>query len=168
MRHKRALTPAYMVWIEHRPSSSGKGKKAYFEAVKAAATGEITEPIMANDIEVEIVYSTMSNLAERIDADNVNKPSLDALKGIAYNDDAQVRSVTATLFDRNASHEVHGRVEHVGRLFYSQYPDIVLIMIYSDIRLEELGGEHEVQLRRYEAWQREFDRALDYIRRKPA
>jgi hypothetical protein len=65
-------------------------------------------------------------VAERLDADNVNKPTLDALKGVAYTDDAQVRSATATVFDRTASNLVHGRVQHMGRLFYSPHPDVVL------------------------------------------
>ncbi len=99
-----------------------------------------------------------------MDADSVDKPTLDALKGIAYRDDAQVRSVTATIFDRNVGHYVAGRVEHMGRLFYSPHPDIVLIMIYSDSRLQELGGEAEVQRRRYETWQHEFDATIGRIK----
>ncbi len=168
MRHTRAQTPAYLVWVEHRPSSSGAGKAAYFNAVKAAATAEIGEPIAANDVEIEIVYSSARRAAERLDADNVNKPTLDALKGVAYTDDAQVRSVTSTLFDKNVNHIVQGRVEHMGKLFYSPQADVVLIMIYSDARLTELGGEQEVQRKRYEAWQRDFEQALAGIRENPA
>jgi hypothetical protein len=164
MRHRHVPTPAYLVWVDHRPSSSGKGKTSYYAAVDAAARQEIEQPITAQDIELEIVYSTRTPPAERLDADNVNKPTLDALKGVAYRDDAQVRSVTVTLFDRSLKHVVDGRVEYMGRLFYSPLPDVVLIMIYSDSRLEELGGEKEVQRRRYEAWQREFDRALGIIK----
>jgi Holliday junction resolvase RusA-like endonuclease len=128
MRHKRAHTPTYLVWVKHRPSSRGTGKVAYYAAVKAAATIEIDRPITAADIEIEIVYSTTRKIAGRLDADNVNKPTLDALKGIAYADDVQVRSVTSTLFDRNADHIAHGRVEHMGRLFYSPHPDVVLLL----------------------------------------
>jgi hypothetical protein len=168
VRHTRAQTPAHLVWVEHRPSSSGTGKATYFAAVKAAATAEIPQPIAGNDIEVEVVYSTTRKAAERLDADNVNKPTLDALKGVAYTDDAQVRSATATVFDRTANHVVHGRVEHMGRLFYSPHPDVVLIMVYSDTRLAELGGEQEVQRKRLEAWQRDFDETLARIKGGPA
>jgi Endodeoxyribonuclease RusA len=168
MRHTRAQMPAHLIWVEQRPSSSGSGKAAYFAAVKAAAIAEIDEPITANDIEVEVVYSTTRRAAERLDADNVNKPTLDALKGVAYTDDAQVRSATATVFDRTASPTVHGRVEHMGRLFYSPHPDVVLIMLYSDTRLAELGGEDEVQRQRYEAWQRDFEQTLAQLRGHPA
>src|SRR5262245_57145408 len=103
MRHKRSETPAHLVWVEQRPTGSGKGKQVYFEAVRVAATAAIPRPIESDDIEVEIVYSTTRQQAQRLDADNVNKPTLDALKGIAYRDDRQVRAVTSTLFDNNRS-----------------------------------------------------------------
>lgn len=136
--------------------------------MKAAAAAEIGEPITANDIEVEVVYSTIRKATERLDADNVNKPTLDALKGVAYTDDAQVRSATATVFDRNTNPTLDGRVEHMGRLFYSPHPDVVLVIIYSDTRLAELGGEQEVQRKRYEAWQRDFEQTLARLREHPA
>ena len=47
---------------------------------------------------------------------------------------------------------------------YSPDPDVVLIMIYCDSRLQELGGEAEVQRRRYEAWQREFDATIGRLK----
>jgi hypothetical protein len=164
MRHQRIDTPAYLVWVEQRPSNSGAGKRAYVQAIKTAAAAEIAEPIRTADVEVEVVYSTKARAAERMDADNVNKATLDALKGIAYADDAQVRSVTASLFDRNASHLVGGRVEHMGRLFYSPFPHVVLIMIYSDSRLRELGGEAEVRRQRREAWDRDFESGQAAVR----
>jgi hypothetical protein len=60
---------------------------------------------------------------------------------------------------------VDGRVEHMGRLFYSPGDHVVLIMIYSDSRLPELGGETELSRRRYEEWQREFDKAVNAMRK---
>ncbi len=168
MRHTRAQTPAHLVWVEKRPSSSGTGKTAYFDAVKAAAVAEVGTPITANDIEVEIVYSTTRKPAERLDTDNISKPTLDALKGVAYTDDRQIRSATSTAFDRNVGNVVHGRVEHMGKLFYSPAPDVVLIMIYSDASLAELGGEEVVQRRRYGQWQRDFEQTLARIKENPA
>jgi len=164
MRYSRANTPAYLVWVEQRPSNSGKSKQAYAIAIKTAAAAEIARSIKTRDVEVEVVYSTLAKPAERMDADNVNKTTLDALKGVAYDDDSQVRSVTSTIFDRRSGHKVAGRVEHMGRLFYSASPDVVLIMIYSDSRLQELGGEAEVQRKRYEAWQREFDATIGLLK----
>ncbi|HUJ19215.1 MAG TPA: hypothetical protein VL197_14625 [Nitrospirota bacterium] len=84
MKYNRFETPAYLIWVEERPTMKGKGKQVYFNAVRDAALGEITSPIKSNDIEVEIIYVTNQKKEERKDTDNVNKPTLDALKGIAY------------------------------------------------------------------------------------
>jgi len=71
------VTPAYLIWIEHRPTYKGRDKEAYHAAVKNAARAEIDRPISSSDIEVEIVDSTRRPLGQRMDADNVNKPTLD-------------------------------------------------------------------------------------------
>lgn len=159
MRHARIDTPAYHVWVEARPSFNGKGKDAYYAAVKAAAAAVIDRPIASSDIEVEIIYSTAAPPGQRLDTDNVNKPTLDALKGVAYLDDKQVRHADATLFDR-AGGQVHGLVEHIGRLFYTPHPHVVLISLYSDTRLVELGGESSVKQRRYIEFERDFEARL--------
>jgi hypothetical protein len=67
-----------------------------------------------------------------------------------------VRSVTSTIFDKNIALKIGGRVEYISQLLYSKRPHVLLIMVYSDTRLAELGGEKEVQRRRYEEWQRNF------------
>jgi Holliday junction resolvase RusA-like endonuclease len=157
MKHNRSETPAYLIWVEQRPTVKGKGKGVYFDAVRQAARNQITNPITTDNIEVEIVYATNKKKGERKDADNVNKPTLDALEGVAYRNDRQIRSVSCTVFDKNHTSTVSGRVEHIGRLFYSGEPHVVLIMIYSDTRLAELGSEQEVQRRRYIDWQKNFD-----------
>jgi hypothetical protein len=104
---------------------------------------------------------------KRKDADNVNKPTLDALKKIAYIDDSQVRSVTSTIFDKNLSLQFSGRVEYMGQLFHSDKPHVLLISIYSDSRLKELGGEKMVQQQRYSEWQRSFGRSFSASRDRP-
>jgi hypothetical protein len=91
---------------------------------------------------------------------------LDALEGVAYSNDRQVRSVSCTVFDKQSSFDVSGRVEHVGRLFYSDKSHVVLIMVYSDTRLAELGGEKEVQNRRYNEWQQNFDTMLSDLKKR--
>lgn len=162
MRHVRINTAAYLIWVEARPSFNGKGKDVYYEAVRKTAREEIQIPITSSDIELEIIYSTATKPAERLDADNVNKPTLDALKGVAYTDDRQVRHVESTVFDRSTVNHttVQGRVEHIGRLFYTPHPHVVLILVYSDSRLKEMGGEPVVQRQRYERWNRDFNNAL--------
>lgn len=160
MKYKRSDTPAYLIWVERRPTNNGKGKKAYYDAVRQAAQAEIDSPITTDDIEIEIIYTTDIKKAERKDVDNVNKPTLDALEGVAYQNDHQVRSVSCTLFDKNRPATVSGHVEQMNRLFYSDKPHVILIMIYSDTRLAELGGEGEVQRCRYIEWQHNFDMML--------
>ena len=158
MRHHRAQTPAYLFWVFQRPSLKGKSRRAYTAAVKKAAAQAIDAPISAADIEIEISYAVLEKPGRRMDVDNILKPTLDALAGIAYTDDAQVRAVTSTLFDRRSKLLVAGRVELVGELFHSGEKHVILLAVYSNSRLADLGGEAAVQLRQYEAWRREFDR----------
>lgn len=157
MRHKRLSTPAYSLWVYQRPRSGGKGRDKYCEAVTRSASSHIHQPIATDDIEVEIVWATTVDEAHRLDADNVSKPTLDALKKVAYVDDRLVRSVTVTVFDRLRSHVVEGRAEEMAKLLRSPSPDVVLVKIYSDARIAELGGEEAVKRQHYEAWKRDFD-----------
>lgn len=166
MKYRRSDTPAYLIWVEQRPTMNGKGKKLFYNAVQQAARVEISSPITADDIEIEIVYVTDVEKANRKDTDNVNKPILDALEGFAYSNDRQVRSVGCTVFDKKSPSTVSGRVEHVGCLFYSDKSHVVLIMVYSDTRLAELGGEKEVQHRRYIEWQQKFDMMLSDFKKR--
>ena len=57
MRHARIETPAYLVWVESRPTHKGKGKDTYYDAVRTAARAVIESPITSSDVEVEIVYA---------------------------------------------------------------------------------------------------------------
>jgi Holliday junction resolvase RusA-like endonuclease len=164
LKHNRHETPAYLIWVEERPTMKGKGKQVYYDAVRAEARREIANPITSDDIEIEIAYATSEKRGKRKDADNVNKPTLDAFEGVAYLNDRQVRSVTSTIFDKNMPLKIGGQVEYMGRLFYSNKPHVLLIMIYSDTRLAELGGEQEVQRQRYVEWQRNFDELLARVK----
>ena len=162
MRHQRIDVPAYLLWVHARPTfkSRGKGKANYMEAVSQAAVQAIPNPILTNDIEIEINYATTRSRGVRADIDNVIKPTLDALTDVAYSDDRQVRSVTATLFDRTQDNLISGRVEHMGRLLYSSDVDVLLIAIYSDTRLGELGGEEARKQYYFDEWERDFNSAI--------
>jgi Endodeoxyribonuclease RusA len=103
---------------------------------------------VVNDIEVEIIYSTSISEGCRADVDNIIKPTLDALVGVGFTDDRQVGSVTATLFDKNKGAIVDARVEYIGQLFFTEEKHVVLICVYSDSRLKELGGEGAVRNKR--------------------
>ena len=68
--------------------------------------------------------------------------------------------MSSTVFDRNQDHTVNGRVELLGRLFFSPHPNVVLIRLYSDTRLTELGGAPTLRHQRFEQHEREFNEAL--------
>jgi Holliday junction resolvase RusA-like endonuclease len=147
MRHHRADTPCYLIWIHHQPNL-GKHKQEYIQAVRESALKMIASPIKTNDVEVEVLYSTSISRGSRADVDNITKPTLDGLVGAAFEDDRQVRSVTSTVFQRTEGNVIDGRVEHMGQLFYTKDKHVLLIGIYSDTRLQELGGETVVKEQR--------------------
>jgi hypothetical protein len=159
MRHHRIDTPSYLFWVFHQPftkAGSFKGK-AYRAEVKKAGQTHIATPIASSDIEIEISYSTQIRRSIRADVDNLIKPTLDALKGVAYLDDHQVRSVTTSIFDLNQPNIVDGLVQYMGQLFHSCKSDVLLVVIYSDTRLSELGGEAMVKEKRFKEWEREIN-----------
>ena len=146
IRHLREEVPAYVLWVEGRPTMSGKGKGTYRDAVRTTAQRHVLGPIVADDVEVEIVYSTSRKSGIRSDIDNIIKPTLDALTGPAFVDDRQVRSVVATLWLQRERGVIGGSEEQLTRLAMSFGPDFVMISIYSDSRLRELGGRSKVEV----------------------
>ena len=149
-RHSAENVPAYRIWLPHKPSLQGKGKANYMAALKQAGASQIAQPIPSNDVEVSLVYSTRLEEGMRADVDNILKPTLDALKGVAYLDDRQVRAVSSRVFT-----EVRGPVsatEYVSLtlavpLLKPTSRDLVVISIFSDGRLIDLGGTEVVRKR---------------------
>lgn len=145
IKHNRLNTPCYLLWVHERPTQSGKGKKVYMDSLKNAAKQEINNPIETFDVEIEVLYSARFTSGTRKDIDNILKPTLDALIKVAYIDDKQVRSVTASLFVKGDQMRVQGYAQYLGPLIYSETDHAVLVAIYSDSRLIELGGEEKVR-----------------------
>jgi Holliday junction resolvase RusA-like endonuclease len=86
------------IWVDGVPKSSqGKAKmnRAYVERIKSAAQREFVAPV-AGPVEITIVFKDWSS---RPDVDNVEKVAIDALKGIVFIDDKQVRKVTTATID---------------------------------------------------------------------
>ncbi len=133
----------------------------YKEAIRLEAQKLISSPILSDDIEIEICWGTRIREGIRADIDNIIKPTLDALKGIAFDDDKRVRSVTSTLIDRRNEHVLAGYVEDLGPLLYIDRDDAVQIAIYSDKRLAELGGESVLQKQRNEEFEKRFGEAMN-------
>jgi Holliday junction resolvase RusA-like endonuclease len=154
-RHRREDVPAYLFMAYERPVSlqaKGPSKRRFMSLVARIAREKISDPIATNDIEVQICWATQSRPGIGSDLDNIIKPIIDALKGIAYHDDKQVRSVVAALFDLQHKTPIAlaGYVEDIQPLLYSGREDAVLIAIYSDARLAELGGAQQVEKQRSE------------------
>jgi Holliday junction resolvase RusA-like endonuclease len=130
--------PAYGFYAPCRPTyNSPKGKEEYQKAIAEAARKEIERPIEADDIEVEILYVT-TEPEKSLDVDNVGKPTLDALKGIAYIDDRQVRAIRIVRFDKTKPHRISGRIGPIKAIYESADPHNVWIWIYSYSRSKEL------------------------------
>jgi hypothetical protein len=146
----REDVPAYRLWLYERPFLKGKGKQQYMAALRQEASRHVATPISSDDIELSLVYSTTSPLAERADVDNILKPTLDALKGIAYTDDEQVRAVSSRIFQGmpfcvNPTEYVS--LTLIEPLVRSGFRDLIVVSIFSDKRLAELGGKEKVRAR---------------------
>lgn len=83
----------YRLWIAGTPKSRQSSTfQRYRDSIQQVARREFASPLNG-PVEVEVVFADRG--VPRPDADNVLKPILDALKGIAYHDDSQVVSAKA-------------------------------------------------------------------------
>lgn len=71
-----------------------------------AARDVVPRPTASTRIGIEIFFRAKKRL--RADVDNIIKPILDALKGIVYLDDSQVRMVRATTLPCDDAYKVPG------------------------------------------------------------
>src|SRR5215470_11613551 len=88
----RDRRPRYSLWIQGSPrSDQAHGPSTrYIERIQEEARNLFQgPPVSSKRLDIEIIYSTRG---VRPDADNVSKLILDALKGIIYQDDSQIRT----------------------------------------------------------------------------
>ena len=84
--------PRYRIWVKGLPQSFQKKRlDRYKEQIREAARQVVSKPLRSFRIDLDIWFEAHRSL--RADVDNVLKPILDALVGIAYHGDNQVRSV---------------------------------------------------------------------------
>ena len=123
--------PKYNIWVEGRPQSFQKKRLVrYKERIQQAARSIVPRVLRTPRIDVEIWFHAYTSL--RADVDNVIKPILDALKGIVYEDDRQVRSVrVVALPDGDAFGIESSSGDALDRLMGE--PDQFLIKIYVGI-----------------------------------
>jgi len=131
MRPRKSGKSAYdlLVFERHR-SLDAKGSRAYREAVADAARKAIPNPIESPDVFVEIFYSTQAG-APQADIVEIIKPTLDALKGIAYVDEGQIQSVTAAVFDPSQHLTPSRGGAQLGPFLVSAVRHALLIRIFS-------------------------------------
>ena len=99
---RRDPEPRFRIWIEGKPQSSHKNAAAlarYKASIRKVASTVVSKPIRSPRVDIEIWFYA-SHLS-RADVDNVIKPVLDALNGVAYQDDRQVRSVRVVAFPKD-------------------------------------------------------------------
>ena len=85
--------PRYSLWIKGRPRSDQAHGPAtrYVEGIQAEAREQVQgPPLSSSTIDVEIIFGARGT---RPDVDNVSKLILDAMRGIVYEDDKQLRAV---------------------------------------------------------------------------
>ncbi|SRR5258706_10979092 len=89
----RYPNPVFRIWVEGRPQSFQKrgALSRYTERIRHAARSVVPRPTESRRVDIEIWFK--ASHFGRSDVDNVIKPVLDALNGIVYHDDRQVRSV---------------------------------------------------------------------------
>ena len=89
--------PNFSIWVEGYPLSSQATRQTlerYKSIIKDTTSKIVPYPIKSRRIDIEIFFQAKNTL--RADVDNIIKPILDALKGVVYFDDSQVRSVKVT------------------------------------------------------------------------
>ncbi len=132
--------PIFRIWVEGYPQSFRKKRKErYIEKIREAARTIVPRPTRSTRIDIEIYYHTKQGI--RADVDNVIKPILDALIGVAYFDDSQVRSVKAVALPYNEAFSI-GDNEWISEKVLEKllYDDPVYFMINIYAGLTIPGG----------------------------
>ncbi len=125
------------IWIQGRPQSLQKrgSKENYTQRIRDAAIIAAPYPNRSKRIDIEIWFHSPS--VSRADVDNIIKPVLDALIGIVYEDDRQVRSVRAVALPAD---DVFGIAGGFPSEIYSRLLDgEFLIRAFCGIRLRGPG-----------------------------
>ena len=100
--------PIARIWVFGRPrAANSRGARPtgpYRHAIAEAARSAVPKPLRSPRIAVEVYFG--ASRASRADVDNILKPIIDALKGIVYTDDRQVRVVKATVFPNDDAYRI--------------------------------------------------------------
>ena len=131
MRHVRR--PPIRIWIAGSPRAAGKkagARSRYVEQIRKAASSVVAAPSRSTRIDIEVFFCAEISL--RADVDNIIKPILDALIGVVYEDDRQVRSMKVTALPKGDAFRSSGNAEAFTRLMKTE-PREFLINVYDDL-----------------------------------
>lgn len=127
--------PHVSIWVEGTPKSlSAERKSEYVHRIREAAAGEIAARLTSGRIDIEIIFAAKDRLL-RPDVDNVAKPILDALNGVLYEDDKQVRSVRVVALPLDDAVHMSGPASPavISRLFEAKE---FLVNVYEGLDLD--------------------------------
>lgn len=133
------VEPRFRIWVPGRPLAVGSGSRnRYRQSIADAARATVPAPTRSRRVDIEVWFVVWER-RRRADVDNVLKVILDALKGIVYDDDAQVRSVRVVALPLDDAHMLPGQVslEALGRL--AGQPEHFLINIFDGLAIPGHG-----------------------------
>ena len=134
--------PAFRIWIPGIPKSlQSKGSKQdYVRQIRESAKSVVSRPTKSARVDIEVFF--VSKRTMRADVDNVIKPILDALVGVVYIDDKQVRSVRAVAIPSDDAIHLTGRmpIKTLERLFKSENKEF-FVDIYEGLATPGFGSE---------------------------
>ena len=125
--------PAFRIWVPGSPRAAGKNRGArsrYVEQIRKAASEVVSHPTKSPRIDIEVFFHAETSL--RADVDNVIKPILDALIGVVYEDDRQVRSARVTALPKGEPFRSSGSGDVFTRLMKTE-PKEFLINVYGGL-----------------------------------
>ena len=126
--------PRYSLWIKGQPrSDQAHGPSTrYIERIREEAKSQIQGPPLSSStrLDIEIIYSSRG---VRPDVDNVSKLILDALKGIVYYDDSQIRAAKTVGLRLERGFRARGFDEPYKRLLRGEE---FLVNVYDEIEAD--------------------------------
>lgn len=145
---RQQQSPQYTLIIPGRAFSaqaSRRSRNMYKARIREVAAQSIPEPLKQNNLYVKVDYLYIEN---RVEEDNLLKLVRDALKGIAYLDDAQISESRAIVHDKASTPNIEPPMppDIVDLIVKNQEFVIVtigvrrMLFIKTDIQMVE-GGE---------------------------
>lgn len=133
--------PECRFWVDGRPQSAQKAgsNTSYRKRISTAAKEAMGNraPCTSGSLIVEVWFCYPES--KRPEVDNVLKPILDAMEGVVYINDRQVRQVKCTAFPDSGPWKVRTKGEALGRLRNTDHREF-LVLVFDETHLGVLDG----------------------------